>query len=657
MDNRKSPPPPPEATSRESNGKSNDCVVQHPASKRKCQNGGGQPTKEARAEAPNLSASVFGSKKLTTKESSVIDDEEEEEESPLGRNTSSLFDTAKANEYNLASRRLHDDHAYSLCSSGKDGSSSSDNYDDEEHYGMEHLDEEGSSDSGDEDDNSIVRTLKVRSRRHYNPSTVKATKLITIDLSNDWPTAAGNDDGGGAAVAKRASSGANGGGSGYDSDELLGRERMATAAVGTLFREMGVVILKSAERPTVCDDGSDDSAVVVTTNSSPSDTLPKSPTETLPKVRPPNSPTPCHKEAKNDSGDSVVVMDDDVDDDDEDDEEVVMLFARRSPRRPVYVVPPDLLDELVSKAKLIENEVCSRLDEVGRIWRAKTESDCNDRANKTSPLDEENQKMPSRETAAQEEEAQKRRQKQEADSTFRYYEVASRCPGRLDVRWKMDEPPFNDPRVVSNPILLPVIRDLLGGPTGGATLLYAGLIFSFPHSSDQPWHMDGAALFPEEREWLDLPPYALNVFIPLDDVTDDLGPTEFLPASHLASRASQIDDDLLQWAVHESKAASSGSGGTQRIKKKQRSSSFSEEVWMNRHSVIAPRLRCGDALIYDYRVCHRGTRNLDDTKTRTMLYLMYARPWFKEHLNFGDERLFRTNASREKKRKTMEADI
>lgn len=61
---------------------------------------------------------------------------------------------------------------------------------------------------------------------------------------------------------------------------------------------------------------------------------------------------------------------------------------------------------------------------------------------------------------------------------------------------------------------------------------------------------------------------------------------------------------------------------------------------MTRNSAIAPLLRQGDALIYDYRVCHRGTKNLSTNKTRTMLYLMYARPWFKEHMNFGKERLF-----------------
>ena len=77
----------------------------------------------------------------------------------------------------------------------------------------------------------------------------------------------------------------------------------------------------------------------------------------------------------------------------------------------------------------------------------------------------------------------------------------------------------------------------------------------------------------------------------------------------------------------------------------------------------------GDVLLYDYRVCHRGTANLSSTLSvapssaslsasgvvdkeddhdetsgggvvRKVLYQMYARHWFKEHLNFGEKSLF-----------------
>ena len=89
----------------------------------------------------------------------------------------------------------------------------------------------------------------------------------------------------------------------------------------------------------------------------------------------------------------------------------------------------------------------------------------------------------------------------------------------------------------------------------------------------------------------------------------------------------------------------------------------------------------GDILLYDYRICHRGTCNLssslsvvattntgypqaDEANTsslekneeqeeketnraegivRQVLYQMYARPWFKEHLNFGQKSLFDTD--------------
>ena len=88
----------------------------------------------------------------------------------------------------------------------------------------------------------------------------------------------------------------------------------------------------------------------------------------------------------------------------------------------------------------------------------------------------------------------------------------------------------------------------------------------------------------------------------------------------------------------------------------------------------------GDILLYDYRICHRGTCNLSsslsvattntvypstgeaNTSTlekneeqeeketnraegivRQVLYQMYARPWFKEHLNFGQKSIFDSN--------------
>jgi ectoine hydroxylase-related dioxygenase (phytanoyl-CoA dioxygenase family) len=152
---------------------------------------------------------------------------------------------------------------------------------------------------------------------------------------------------------------------------------------------------------------------------------------------------------------------------------------------------------------------------------------------------------------------------------------------------------------------MPLIHSLLGPQ---AKLVYAGLILSFPNSADQPWHQDGEALF-GGVDVGELPPYALNVFVPLESVTPELGPTEFWVGSHTESTCREVMEQL-----------QTGND--------------------TNDNIISPLLQKGDVLIYDYRICHRGTRNLSTTEVRPMLYLMYARPWFHEHLNFGTDRLF-----------------
>lgn len=229
--------------------------------------------------------------------------------------------------------------------------------------------------------------------------------------------------------------------------------------------------------------------------------------------------------------------------------------------------------------------------------------------------------------------------------TFRFQEAASRCKGRMDVAMIKNDRGliersqneknilasfYSNPQtqqvILQNPKVYPVIQNLLGamGQTEEAVkLVYAGLIFNMPHSDDQPWHQDGVPLFPEASNSADMqasfPPYALNVFIPLEtsDGAVERGPTEFLPGSH-------------QWSAVELQQVNIGSTADSKL----------DET----SNIVSPILKQGDVLIYDYRVCHRGTSNLaqeeDTTKdsigqgTRRILYLMYARPWFTDHINF-----------------------
>lgn len=196
-------------------------------------------------------------------------------------------------------------------------------------------------------------------------------------------------------------------------------------------------------------------------------------------------------------------------------------------------------------------------------------------------------------------------EEQNNHETIRFREVVVRCKGRMDVLCDTNqELAFWE----NHPIVEGVVNTLLyGGETDDLSprLVYAGWIFSAPGSADQPFHQDGIPLFPTGSEHL--PAYAINVFIPLDDTSVELGPTEFKLQSHAMPATRSVDV-------------------------------------MADSSCPLPAL--GDMLVYDYRICHRGTANLSGS-LRSVLYLMYARPWFKEHVNFGSERLLDKETTKE----------
>jgi hypothetical protein len=194
-----------------------------------------------------------------------------------------------------------------------------------------------------------------------------------------------------------------------------------------------------------------------------------------------------------------------------------------------------------------------------------------------------------------------------SSSQFSFLEASSRTLGRLDVKHNCSLPPFaalsdsNAP-----PALTSIVQSLLGKD---AELAHAGLIFSYPGTRDQPFHQDGHTLFPDldPSSVEHIPCYALNVFIPLHEITDGHGPTQFFPSSHKTTSSHLIQRD--------------------------------PATASRKLPTIAPLLKVSDALIYDYRTVHRGQANVGND-VRYMLYLMYCRPWFKDHINFGEEKLF-----------------
>ncbi|ORC90152.1 ADP-ribosylation factor-like protein 3A [Trypanosoma theileri] len=121
-------------------------------------------------------------------------------------------------------------------------------------------------------------------------------------------------------------------------------------------------------------------------------------------------------------------------------------------------------------------------------------------------------------------------------------------------------------------------------------VMSAGCFYSLPGSSLQNLHTDGPSLSSVK----DLYPYAVNVFIPLVPF-DKTNGTEFFPGSH-----------RIEW---------------QSIDPQKRKSKI-------------PTIPLGMALLFDYRVLHRGLRNQRGSP-RPCYYTTVVRSWYKDKFNFS----------------------
>lgn len=210
-----------------------------------------------------------------------------------------------------------------------------------------------------------------------------------------------------------------------------------------------------------------------------------------------------------------------------------------------------------------------------------------------------------------------------------FREIVMRSPGRFELSLlNVDAVRFervsNDTVTIPNtePILQlldPVLLGLLGKREGSldtslatasrsskenATtrgclkLCHLSLLIATPDATDQGWHADGGHLSVSTH----LPCHCYNVFIPLVDVPLDMGPTEFRPGGHVLTR--NLAPMMLAAKCRKT---------------------LRKPVW--------PSLKFGDAVLFDYRVLHRGRANRSD-RNRNMLVFTFCEPWFEDVLNF-----------------------
>ena len=163
------------------------------------------------------------------------------------------------------------------------------------------------------------------------------------------------------------------------------------------------------------------------------------------------------------------------------------------------------------------------------------------------------------------------------------------------------------------------------------------LLVATPGCPTQSWHADGGHTSLTTHEKC----HVFNVFIPLVDVPLTLGPTEIRPGTHFHTR--NLAPMMLAAKARKTLRAP-----------------------------VTPQLRRGDALLFDYRILHRGRANVSDEvgasasgldmttsndedrdvdrfdgdgvedcgRYRPVLVMTFARRWFVDVCNFPKRSIF-----------------
>ena len=163
--------------------------------------------------------------------------------------------------------------------------------------------------------------------------------------------------------------------------------------------------------------------------------------------------------------------------------------------------------------------------------------------------------------------------------------------------------PFNTTLLYANPLVFPIIKQILGEDCilGGF-----GAAVSLPGAADQSVHMDHPRLFNHAVDILN-PCVAINMMVPLVNLTDINGTTRVWRGSHIAS------DEAIDNIEPED-----------------------------------PHVSIGSCYLIDYRLSHQGIANRSK-EVRPIMYIVYSRPWFRDTVNYRKQPRIQTSSEESKK--------
>lgn len=182
-----------------------------------------------------------------------------------------------------------------------------------------------------------------------------------------------------------------------------------------------------------------------------------------------------------------------------------------------------------------------------------------------------------------------------------YAELRARDAARTEVntnefrtnRIRMDLPfraPFSDPRVITNPFALAIVEHILGED---CRMFYFSCDAPLPGSQYQRVHGDYAPFYPDSE--VILPITGLVVNYPLVNVTEENGPLEAWPNTHLTPEKFYKGNYVPEAAKN-----------------------------LTPVRMLTPK---GSLIVRDVRMWHRGTPNVSN-EIRPNLALIYGRSWW-----------------------------
>lgn len=191
---------------------------------------------------------------------------------------------------------------------------------------------------------------------------------------------------------------------------------------------------------------------------------------------------------------------------------------------------------------------------------------------------------------------------------FIFREIASRNLERFDLRVNDQETcAFVTEFIMNHPEVKKILYNNLGSES--EIDFDISVVYSKPGACTQGWHADGDhqkggsdAGWSTDGWKKQSQAYAFCLFIPLINLNDEVGFTQFWPKSHYSRQLA-------------------GFGPVAQLC----------------HSTFDGKCSAGDAIWYDYRLMHRGMPNCSVNTIRPVLQIVFKKKWYIEKSNFSEE--------------------